>query len=128
MDAAPTSVAAYTPGPPVDSMAQFYIDAQAIAFAEMAAALIGLQWMMNRLQEPTTIILYTNSSVVYHTLVRGSGLTLRSSTLLQNLCIKQFVNKVNAGHGLVVCWVPSAENLADPLSRSVLAHYQLGQP
>jgi hypothetical protein len=28
---------------------------------------------------------------------------------------------VHSGHGLVVRWVPSADNLADPFSRGVLA-------
>jgi hypothetical protein len=73
------------------------------------------------LTSPTTVTLCTDSAVVYHTLNKGAGSTLRYSTLLKNLYIQYLINKVKSGHGVVVPWVPSAENLADPLSRGVLA-------
>jgi hypothetical protein len=118
-DATPWSIAAYTPGPLPAGMARQY-DCKAIAFAEMAAALAGLL-CINRQPAPTTITLCTDSAVVYHTLVKGSGITPRSCEILRNMYIQVLLNKVNSSHGLVVRWVPSTENLADPLSREVLA-------
>jgi hypothetical protein len=118
-DATPTSIAAITTIP-VSAFYRRLEPERPIAVAEMAAALIGLHWYLQDVAtRPTTAILYTDSSIVYHTLVRGTGLTLRSSLLLQNLYIAFLINKVYTGHGLVVRWVPSRENLADPpLSRS----------
>lgn len=83
-DATPTAVAAYAVGQPPASVAQHYCDSRPIAFAEMATALKGLIWYMQyHLTRPTTITFYTDSSVVYATLVKGTGLTLRSSAILQ---------------------------------------------
>jgi hypothetical protein len=63
-DAAPTSTAAVHLGPPRRSTVQHYTDARNIAYAEMAAALKGLIWVMTTiLQEPTNITLYTDLSV-----------------------------------------------------------------
>jgi ribonuclease HI len=87
----------------------------------MAAALAGLIWASRDLQQPRNITLYTDSSIVYCSLARGTGLTLRRNVLLQNLYIGWLFNKVKSGHGLVVRWLPSEENLADPLSRGVLS-------
>jgi hypothetical protein len=118
-DATPTSVAAVIPGPP-RAIVQHYTDTRTIAFTEMAAALRGLLWYIRDvLTEPTTITLYTDSSTVYYTLVKGTGLTLRASPLLQQLFVATWMNKNKAGHGLVVRWVPSEHNLADPLTRGV---------
>jgi hypothetical protein len=84
----------------------------------MAAALRGFIWAYrDLLTEPTTLTLYTDSSVVFHTLVKGTGLTLRASPLLQNIFVKMWTIKEKAGHGLMVRWIPSQDNLADPLSR-----------
>jgi hypothetical protein len=91
----------------------------------MAAALIGLHWYAQQvLRHPTTIHLYTDSTIVYYTLVRGTGVTLRHTPILQNLYMAWLINKVYTGHGLVVHWVPSDRNLADPLSRGVHALQQ----
>jgi hypothetical protein len=75
--------------------------------------------MRDILQEPTTITLYTDSSTVYHTLVKGTGLTLQASPLLQKIFVAMWIMKNKARHGLVVRWVPSEHNLADPLTRGV---------
>jgi hypothetical protein len=97
-----SSVAAVIAGQPMHTMVQHYTDTRTIAFAEMTAALRGLLWCMNDiLQEPTTITLYTDSSVVYHTLVRGTGLTLRASPLVQKVFVAMRIIKNKAGHGLV---------------------------
>jgi hypothetical protein len=88
---------------------------------EMAATLQGLLWMFCQLDQPTTVTIYTDSSSVYYSLVKGTGRTLRQSLRLQTLYVQMFKNKIQAGHGLVVRWVLSAENLADPLSRGVHA-------
>jgi hypothetical protein len=116
-DATPTSIAAVTPGPPLGSTVQHYVDSRPIAFAEMAAALRGLIWYMQTLHRPTTVTLCTDSSVVYYTLLKGRGLTLRSSAILQTLYCKMLLLKIKAGHALVLRWVLSHENLADPLTR-----------
>jgi ribonuclease HI len=105
-----------TPGPPCLAIVQRYSDRRPIAYAEMAAALQGLLWIYQHLHEPTMVTLYTDSSVVYYTLVKGTGQTLCQSLRLQNLYCNMFKIKIQAGHGLVTRWVPSAENLADPLS------------
>jgi ribonuclease HI len=116
------STAAYYVGPPQQTTVQFYTDHRAVAYTEMAAALKGLIWVITTiLKEPTMIILYTDSTVVYYTIVKGTGLTLRASPLLQQLFVKMYILKNKAGHGLVVQWVPSAQNLADPLTRGVHA-------
>jgi ribonuclease HI len=105
------------------AIVQHYTDSRDIAFAEMAAALKGLIWCMTSIvQEPTTITLFTDSSVVYYTLVKETGLTLRASSLLQDLFVHMWYLKNKAGHGLVVWWIPSKQNLADPLTRGVLAN------
>jgi hypothetical protein len=118
-DATPTSIAAITP-PPTSAFYRRLEPPQPIAVAEMAAALVGLHWYLQDVaHQPTTIILYTDSSIVYHTLAKGTGITLRRSPLLQNLYIAFLINKVYTGHGLVVRWLPSTQNLADPLSRGV---------
>jgi ribonuclease HI len=121
-DATPSSAAAVFVGPPQQTMVQFYSDHRPIAFAEMAAALLGLSWCIQQcLQQPTRITLHTDSMVVYHTLVKGSGWTLRSSALLQKLYVKMYILMNKAGHGLVCQWIPSGQNPADPLSRGVHA-------
>jgi hypothetical protein len=123
-DATPTSIAAITPTP-ISAFYRHLEPPQPIAVAEMAAALVDLHWYaQNVLQEPTTVHLYTDSSVVYYSLSRGTGVTLRYTPVLQNLYIAWLINKVYTGHGLVVHWVPSHLNLADPLSRGVHALQQ----
>jgi ribonuclease HI len=123
-DATPTSAAAVFVGPPQQSIHQEFQDSRPIAFAEMAAALWGLLWCCQHcLTQPTTVTLHTDSSVVYHTIVKGGGLTLRSSALLQNLYIKLYMIMNKAGHGLVCRWVPSQQNLADPLTRGLHPRY-----
>jgi hypothetical protein len=99
-------------------MSSHYQDTKPIAFAEMATAFVGLSWAMrNHRSEPTTVTLATHSSVVYYSLLRGTGLSLRTSSLLQKLYINMYSQKIKAGQGLVIRWVPSELNLADPLSR-----------
>jgi ribonuclease HI len=122
-DATPTSLAAVIPGTPPSQLYCQYDDTTPIAFAEMAAALAGLLWATKHLDQPRNITLYTDSSIVFYSLSRGTGLTLRRDPLLKNLYIRVtwLVNKENSGHGLVVRWLPSEENLADPLSRGVLS-------
>jgi hypothetical protein len=72
-----------------------YTDTRQIAFAEMAAALKGLIWRMTTLvQEPTTITLFSDSAIVYHTLVKGTGLTLRALSLLQQIFVRMWMLKI----------------------------------
>jgi hypothetical protein len=98
-----------------------YSKEHSITYVEMVVALAGLLWISRQLHHPTNVTLFTDSSMVYHTLVKGTGTTLHSDSLLQNMYISWLINKVHSGHGLVVRWVPSADNLADPFSRGVLA-------
>jgi hypothetical protein len=119
-DATPSSAAAVFLGPPRQSIQQHFQDSRPIAFAEMAAALWGLMWCFRDcLRQPTALTLHTDSTIVYHTIVKGGGLILRSSALLQNLYIKMYILMNKAGHSLVCQWVPSQQNLADPLTRGV---------
>jgi hypothetical protein len=84
-------------------MVQHYVDSRPIAFAEMAAALKGLLWFTRtHLHQPTTITLATDSRVVYHTLEKGTGLTLRLSAILQKLYVCTLYEIIKAGHALVV--------------------------
>jgi hypothetical protein len=123
-DATPSTVAAITP-PPTSAFYRHLEPPPPIAVAEMAAALLGLHWFTQEVvRHPTPLHLYTDSSVVYYSLVRGTGVTLRYTPILQNLYIAWLINKVYTGHGLVVHWVPSHLNLADPLSRGVHALQQ----
>lgn len=116
-DATPTSAAAVFLGPPRLALVQHYTDHRAIVWAEMAAALRGVIWATKSiLQQPTSLTLHTDS-----TIVRGTGFTLRSSPLLQEMYIHMYVNLNKAGHSLVCRWVPSEGNLADPLTRGVPA-------
>jgi hypothetical protein len=85
----------------------------------MAAVLKGAIRYMQTLEQPTAVTLFTDSLVVYHTLVKGTGVTLRRSLILQQLYARLYQIKTQAGHGLVVRWVSSDENLADLLSRGV---------
>jgi hypothetical protein len=120
-DATPYSTAAMTPGPPRLAMVQRYTDPRLLAYAEMAAAIQGLHWIFSHLQQPTMVTLLTDSTIVYYTLVKGTGKTLRQSLRLQNLYCTMWKIKIQAGHCLITRWVPSADNLADPLSRGVHA-------
>jgi hypothetical protein len=62
-----------------------YIDEKPIAYAEMAAALLGLLYTAQDHQQPTTITLLTDSAVVYYTLSTGKGTTFRYNVLFQQL-------------------------------------------
>jgi hypothetical protein len=99
----------------------FYENECTINFAEMAVVLITLICAARRHQQPTTFTLNTDSGVVYYTLRTGKGTTLRQNQLLQELYCTYLKIKMERGHGLAVSWVPSEENLADPLFRGVLA-------
>jgi ribonuclease HI len=119
-DATPTTIAAVFMGPPRIALVQHFTTPRNIAWAEMAAALKGLIWCANsQLEQPTTLTLFTDSQVVYHTIVKGTGITLRSSPLLQDLYVTLYMIFNKAGHSLVVRWIRSQANLADPLSRGV---------
>jgi hypothetical protein len=120
-NATPTSMAGMTTEHPLRSFLRQYEDRTPIAFAEMAAAMAGLVWLSQQLHQPTTITLATDSSIVYHSLCQGSGITLCQNPILKELYVTWLMNKMNTGHGLVVQWVPSEQNLADPLSRGVLS-------
>jgi hypothetical protein len=69
----------------------------------------------------TTITLATDSAIVYYVLNTGKGLTLRQHDLLQQLYISYYKKKSKRGHRLVFWWVATDVNLADPVSRGVLA-------
>jgi hypothetical protein len=92
-----------------------------IAEAEIAAALHALITITEVFHNPVNITLYTDSEVAYYTLMSGKGCTFRNSLLFQQLYALWFRNKVNSGFGLVVRWIPSQANLADPVSRGVHA-------
>jgi ribonuclease HI len=98
-----------------------------IARAEIAAALFALNWIGSRLRQPTNITLATDSAVAYYTLSTGKGYTIRYDIWLQTLYVSWFKIKLKRGHGLVVLWVPSAANPADPVSRGVLLNQQAGR-
>jgi hypothetical protein len=53
------------------------------------------------------ITLLTDSSVVAVTLLKGTGLTLRSSAILQTLYCTMLFYLIKAGHALLVRWIPS---------------------
>jgi ribonuclease HI len=98
-------------------MYRAYEDEKPIAFAELAAALVGLIHTANNQQEPTTITLATDSAIVYYVLMTEKGATLRRHKLLQELYTTYFTIKSKRCHRLIVQWVPSDANLADPVSR-----------
>jgi hypothetical protein len=59
--------------------------------------------------------------VTYYVLSTGKGRTIRTHVILQQLICTWFSIKCTRGHRLVVRWVPTDANLADPVSRGVLA-------
>jgi hypothetical protein len=120
-DATPSSIGIYWPGPSERSMYRQYEDQRPNAFAETAAALVGLIHTANNCTQPTTTTLATDSAVVFYIRVTGKGATLRQHRLLQELYITFFSIKNKRGHRLVVRWVPSDASLADPVLRGVLA-------
>jgi hypothetical protein len=123
-DATPQTAAAVYIGTPKMAYVFPLQPPRAIAWAEMLAGLEGVIWCCRRaLQEPTTLTLFTDSSVVYATIVRGKGITLRASPLLQNRYFTMYQELTKAGHGLVARWMPPERNLADPLARGVPADY-----
>jgi ribonuclease HI len=95
-------------------MYQPFSDEVPIATAEITAALFALIWVGSRLHHPTAITLATDSSISYYTLSTGKGMTFQYSVMLQQLYIRWFRIKMDRGHGLVLRWVPSHANLADP--------------
>jgi hypothetical protein len=90
-----------------------------IAEAEIAAALQALLIITETYHQPVNITLYTDSAVIFYTLLSGKGATFRHSSLLQRLYSLWIRNKINRGFGLVVRWVPSQANLGDLVSRGV---------
>jgi hypothetical protein len=116
-DATPMVVAAYSPRPTLQSMVQHYTDRRPCLRWNGCSPQRPPMVHPEPLVQPTTITLATDSSVVYHTLSKGTGLTLRSSAILQKLHIYMMYELIKSGHALVVRWVPSEQNLADPLTR-----------
>jgi hypothetical protein len=112
--------------PPQQVYQEFYDDIP-IAQAEIAAALFALVWVGARLRQPTAITIATDSAVAYYTFSTGKGYTFRNSVWLQSLYIRWFEIKLHRGHGLVLRWVPSHDNPADPVSRGVLVQQQAGR-
>jgi hypothetical protein len=102
---------------PPQQVYQAFTDQIPIAAAEIAAALFALNWVGSRLRQPTNITLATDTAVTYYTLSTGKGYTMRFNVWLQTLYIAWFRIKLDSDHGLVVRWVPSAANPADPVSR-----------
>jgi hypothetical protein len=123
-DATPHTAAAVFLGPPKMAITFPLRPPRQIAWAEMSAAIEGVIWCCQRaLDQPTTITLFTDSMIVFATIVRGKGVTLRASPLLQNRYYVMYRELNKAGHGLVARWIPSERNLADPLTRGVPANY-----
>jgi hypothetical protein len=120
-DATSFTIGVFWPGPPPRYLYRQYLDHRPIAFAELAAALVVLIHTAKQNHLPTTITIATDSSVVYYVLSTGKGKTLRMYHILQQLYITWFTIKSKRGHRLVVRWVTSDANLADPVSRGVLA-------
>jgi ribonuclease HI len=123
-DATPTSFGAHVASHPPQQIHQRFTDSIPIARAEIAAALFALNWIRSRLRQPTNITLATDSAVTYYVLSTGKGMSLRYDIWLQTLYVVWFKINMNRGHGLVVRWVPSAANPADPDSRGVLSYQQ----
>jgi ribonuclease HI len=123
-DATPTSFGVYVASHPPQEVYQRFTDSIPIARAEIAAALFALNWVGSRLRQPTNITLATDSAVTYYVLSTGKVMSLRYDIWLQTLYVAWFRIKMNRGHGLVVRWVPSAANPADPVTRGVLSHQQ----
>jgi hypothetical protein len=126
-DATQTSFGVHVATTPPQQIYQQFTDAIPIAQAEIAASLFALIWVGSRLRQPTAITISTDSTVAYYTLATGKGYTFRHSIWLQILYIHWFQVKMNRGHGLVVRWVPSTANPADPVSRGVLLTQQAGR-
>jgi hypothetical protein len=124
VDATPSSFGVHVATSPLQQVFQQFTDRIPIARAEIAAALFALNWVGSRLRQPTNITLATDSAVAYYTFSTGKGYTTRYDIWLQTLYIAWFKIKMNRGHGLVVRWVPSAANPADPVSRGVLLNQQ----
>jgi hypothetical protein len=120
-DATPISLAALDTGPPQRTLVRLYDDVKPIHFVEMAAALVALIWAGKHHHQATTFTLANDATVVCYTLCTGRDRTLRCNPLLQDLYSPWILIKMEQGHSLVVRSVPSAENLADPLSRGQLA-------
>jgi ribonuclease HI len=126
-DATPSSFGVHVASQPPQQVYQPFQDQVPIAAAEIAAALFALNWVGSRLRQPTNITLATDSAVAYYTLSTGKGYTMRYNIWLQTLYMSWFKIKLDRGHGLVVRWVPSAANPADPVSRGVLLNQQAGR-
>jgi hypothetical protein len=120
-DATPTTIGVYWPGPPPRYLYRQYSDVRPIAFAEIAAALVALIHTAKNNHRATTITIATDSAVAYYVLSTGKGRTLRMYEILQQLYTTWFLIKSIRGHRLVVRWVPSDANFAEPISRGVLA-------
>jgi hypothetical protein len=122
-DATPTRAAVFL-GPPKLAYTYPIQPPRQIAWAETSAAIEGIIWCAQQaLEQPTTLTVFTDSTIVYHTLVKGKGWTLRASPLLQNRYVQMYRMLNKAGHCLVTRWIPSDRNLADPLTRGVPSNY-----
>jgi hypothetical protein len=89
-DATPSSIGVLWPELLRRYLHRSYNGRKPIAFAELAAALVGLVHTANDLLEPTTITLATDSSVVFYVLSTGKGSTLRQYKILQELYMAYF--------------------------------------
>jgi hypothetical protein len=79
--------------------------------------MVALIHTASRCTSATTITLEMDLLVVYYVLKTGKGATLWYNVLLQELSATYFKIKSERGHRLVVRWVPTDANLADPVSR-----------
>jgi ribonuclease HI len=120
VDATPSSIGVHVASTPPQRIYQPFTDVLPIAVAEVAAALFALIWIGSRLRQPTAITVATDSTVTYYALSTGNGLTIRYNEWLQCPYMKWFEIKMDRDHGLVLRWVPSEANFADPVSRGVL--------
>jgi hypothetical protein len=120
-DATPNALGIYILSTPPHAIHQPLDPPLSIAEAEIAAALHALLVITETYHQSVHITLYTDSAVAFYTLSSGKGLTFCQSLLLQMLYVLGIKNKVNRGFSLVVRWIPSQANLADPVSRGVSA-------
>jgi hypothetical protein len=117
-DVTSSSIGIYICITPPRRIHQPFTDQRPTAYAEMTAAIAGLNYVALQFHQPTRFTLFTDPLIAYYTLTTGKGITRRQKQSLQWFYCNWIKIKINRGHGLVV---RSEANLAHPVCRGVLA-------
>jgi hypothetical protein len=90
-----SSIGIYICTTPPRRIHQPFTDQRPIAYAEMTAAIAGLNYVTQQFHQTTRFTLFTDSLIMYYTFTRGKGITRRQNQSLQWLYCKWIKITIN---------------------------------